>query len=44
MKRKTGSHFPNPNAPNGIYMPLEQVEGNHKANRRGKDVMDERIH
>ena len=34
-KENGGVIFPNPNAPTGIYMPLEQVEGILKANQDG---------
>ena len=40
-KENGGVIFPNPNAPTGIYMPLEQVEGILKANQDVVVIVDE---
>lgn len=40
-KENGGIIFPNPNAPTGIYMPLEQVEGILKANQDVVVIVDE---
>ena len=40
-KENGGVIFPNPNAPTGIYMPLEQVEGIIKANQDVVVIVDE---
>ena len=43
-KENGGVIFPNPNAPTGIYMPLEQVEGILKANQDVVVIVDEAYH